>query len=152
MPRVELTKENFAYVVSGAEMAIIDFEGPRCGRCRAFGPVFEQVSQNHPDTVFGTVDTEAQPVLAALFRVMSLPTLVIMRKGLMLYCKPGALPLEDLEELVDGARALDLDDVRRKRATRRRPEAAPRRAAPQSRRLRAVNPQPEHSFRHDQIT
>ncbi|HEU0128236.1 MAG TPA: thioredoxin family protein [Pseudonocardiaceae bacterium] len=151
MPRIELTKENFADVVSGAEMTLIDFEGPRCGRCRAFGPVFAQVSQHHPDTVFGTVDTEAQPELAAMFRVMSLPTLVILREGLMLYCKPGALPLEDLEELVNGARALDLDKVRRKRAARRS-EAAPNRAAPQSRRLRAVNPQPEYSAGHGQIT
>lgn len=145
MPSVELTKKNFAEAVSSAGMTLIDFEGPRCMRCRAFGPIFEQVSQNHPDTVFGTVDTETQPQLAAMFRVMSLPTLVIIREGLLLYCKSGALPLEDLEKLVNGARALDLDEVRRKRVARRRPEAAPNRATLQSRRLRAVNPQAEHS-------
>ncbi|MGH3918253.1 MAG: thioredoxin family protein [Pseudonocardiaceae bacterium] len=118
MATVELTKENFTDVVGGAELAFIDFWASWCGPCRSFGPIFEQVSENHPDAVFGTVDTEEQRELAAAFRVMSIPTLVIMREGLLRYAKSGALPQQDLEELVGRARALDMDEVRRKRAAR----------------------------------
>lgn len=118
MATIELTKENFTDVVGGAELAFIDFWASWCGPCRIFGPIFEQVSENHPDAVFGTVDTEEQRELAAAFRVMSIPTLVIMREGLLLYAKSGALPQQALEDLVDRARALDMDEVRRKRAAR----------------------------------
>jgi thioredoxin 1 len=119
MATIELTKENFTDVVGDAELALIDFWASWCGPCRAFGPVFEEVSENHPDAVFGTVDTEAQRELAAAFRVLSIPTLVVMRQGLVLYAKSGALPQQALEELVGRARALDMDEVRRKRAARR---------------------------------
>ncbi|MGH4011428.1 MAG: thioredoxin family protein [Pseudonocardiaceae bacterium] len=118
MATIELTKENFTDVVGGAELVFIDFWASWCGPCRSFGPIFEQVSDSYPDAVFGTVDTEEQRELAAAFRVMSIPTLVVMREGLLLYAKSGALPQQALEDLVGRARALDMDEVRRKRAAR----------------------------------
>ena len=121
MATIELTKKNFSDVVGGAELVLVDFWGPRCRSCRAFEPVFEEASQRHPDAVFGKVDTEAHSQLAAMFRVMSLPTLVIMRAGFVIYARSGTLPLEDLEDLVGQARALDIDEVHRKRAARRKP-------------------------------
>ncbi len=118
MATTELTKENFTDLVGGAGLALVDFWASWCGPCRSFGPIFEEASERHPDAVFGTVDTEAQRELAAAFRVMSIPTLVIMREGLLLYAKPGALPQQALEDLISRARALDMDEVRRKRAAR----------------------------------
>ncbi len=85
-----------------------------------FEAVFEEASQRHPDVVFGKVDAEAHGQLAAMFRVMSLPTLVIVKEGFVIYARSGTLPLEDLEDLVGQARALDMEQVRRKRAARRR--------------------------------
>lgn len=118
MATVELTKDNFSDIVGSAELVLVDFWASWCGPCRSFGPVFEEASERHPDAVFGTVDTEAQRELAATFRVMSIPTLVVMREGLVLYAKPGALPPEILDDLVGRARALDMDQVRRNRAAR----------------------------------
>jgi thioredoxin 1 len=119
MAAIELTKENFSDVVGGAELALVDFWGPRCRSCRAFDPVFEEASRRHPDAVFGKVETEAHSQLAAMFRVMSLPTLVIMKEGFVIYARSGPLPLEDLEDLLGQARALDMGQVRRKRAAGR---------------------------------
>ena len=76
--------------------------------------------------MFGTVDTEAQRELAAAFRVMSIPTLVVVREGLVLYCKSGALPPETLDELLTRARALDMDQVRHSRAARQQSSDSPR--------------------------
>lgn len=118
MATIELTKENFTDVVGGAGLALVDFWASWCGPCRGFAPIFDEASERHPDAVFGTVDTEAQRELAAAFRVMSIPTLVIMREGLLLYAKSGALPQQALEDLISRARALDMDEVRRKRAAR----------------------------------
>jgi thioredoxin 1 len=77
-----------------------------------FGPVFERVSGLHPDAVFAKVDTEAQPELAGAFGISSIPTLMVIRDGVVLYAQPGALPEAALEELIAKARELDMDEVR----------------------------------------
>jgi thioredoxin 1 len=77
-----------------------------------FGPVFEKASEEHPDAVFGKVDTEAQPEVAAAFNISSIPTLMIVRDGIVLYAQPGALPEAALEQLITKASELDMDEVR----------------------------------------
>ena len=120
MTTIELTKENFSDVVSSAELVLVDFWGQRCRLCRMFEPIFEEASQRHADAVFGKVDAETHSQLAAMFRVLSLPTLVIIRKGFVIYARSGTLAPEDLEDLVGQARALNMDEIRKKRAARRR--------------------------------
>jgi thioredoxin 1 len=77
-----------------------------------FGPIFERASEQHPDAVFGKVDTEAEQSLAASFGITSIPTLMIIRDNVVLYAQPGALPEAALEELITKAREVDMDEVR----------------------------------------
>jgi len=120
MATIELNKASFSDVVGGAKLALVDFWGPRCQQCRMFEPVFEEVSKRYPDAVFGKVDAEAHGQLAAMFRVLSLPTLVIMKEGFVIYARSGTLSLDELEDLMGQAHALDIDEVRTKRAARHR--------------------------------
>ncbi|MCZ0206249.1 thioredoxin [Streptomyces achromogenes] len=110
---VELTKENFDETVSGNEFVLIDFWASWCGPCRSFAPVYEKAAEDNPDLVFGKVDTEAQPELAAAFEIQSIPTLMIVRDQVAVYAQPGALPAPALEDLIKQARALDMDEVRK---------------------------------------
>jgi len=112
MATIELTKDNFADVVAGNGIVLVDFWAEWCGPCRRFGPIFEEASGKHPGIVFAKVDTEAQPELAGAFQIMSIPTLMAFRDQVILYAQPGALPGEMLETLIDQVQAVDMEAVR----------------------------------------
>ena len=109
MPTVELTKDT----IVASDMVLVDFWAEWCGPCRSFAPVYEKVSEEYPDVVFGKVDTEAQRELASYFNIRSIPTLMIFRDQIGIFSQPGALPESALTDLIGQAQQLDMDDVRR---------------------------------------
>ena len=113
---MELTEQTFADTVSGNDIVLVDFWASWCGPCRTFAPVYENVSEDHPDIVFAKVDTEAEQGLAGYFQISSIPTLMAIRDGVVLYSQAGALPQPALENLVQAVRDVDMDDVRNKLA------------------------------------
>ena len=117
MSVVNLTVDTFEQTVKDNDLVLVDFWAAWCGPCRMFAPVFESASAKHPDVVFGKVDTEAEQVLAAQAGITSIPTLMIFRENVLVYAEPGALPGPALEELIDAALALNMDDVRAQLAT-----------------------------------
>jgi thioredoxin 1 len=109
---VELTQDNFNEVVGGDGLVLVDFWAEWCGPCKMFGPVYEKSSEQHADITFGKVDTEAEGELAQAFQISSIPTLMAVRDGVVLYSQAGALPAASLEDLIGQLRAVDMEEVK----------------------------------------
>jgi len=108
-----LTKDDFKDTVEKGGIVFIDWWADWCGPCQGFAPIYERVAEANPDVTFAKIDTDQEQELAAAFGIRSIPTLMIFRDGIPLFAQPGALPQEALEELMQKARALDMDEVRR---------------------------------------
>jgi thioredoxin 1 len=112
MSTIALTEDTFNSTVTDNDIVLIDFWASWCGPCRTFAPVYENVSEDNSDIVFAKVDTEDQPALAGAFQISSIPTLMAIREGVVLYSQAGALPEQALTQLVQAVRDVNMDEVR----------------------------------------
>ena len=113
MATIDVTAETFNEVVSTNDFVILDFWAPWCGPCKGFAPVYEELSEKYPDIVFAKINTEEEQQLAGEFQIRSIPTLMIFREQIILFSQPGALQGSQLEQVIEQAKGLDMDQVRK---------------------------------------
>ena len=113
MTTVDLTAETFEKTLSESNILLVDWWAEWCGPCKMFGPTYEKASEQHPDIVFGKVDTEANQQLAGSAGIQSIPTLMAFKENILIFSQPGALPPAQLEELIQAVKAVNMDDVRK---------------------------------------
>lgn len=116
MATKDITEAEFEQTLEDNEIVFVDFWADWCGPCKMFAPVYEQISEENPDVVFAKVDTEAERGLAAAANITSIPTLMAFRDKILVYAQPGAVNAQQLQELVNGVKAIDMDEVRQQLA------------------------------------
>jgi thioredoxin 1 len=92
MSVLKITQDNFEKEVLKADKPVLlDFWAPWCGPCRMVGPVVEDVaSETVGSAIVGKINVDEEPGLAQSFRVMSIPTLVVMKDGKVVNSQVGA--------------------------------------------------------------
>lgn len=111
MATVDLTTAGFEQTITENDIVLVDFWASWCGPCRQFAPVYDKASEEHPEIVFGKVDTEAEEQLAAMAQITSIPTLMAFREKVLVFSQPGALPAEGLAQVIEGVKGLDMAEV-----------------------------------------
>ena len=98
MPTIEITKENFEIeIVTAPHPVLVDFWAPWCAPCRQLAPILEELSEEVEGHLkIAKIDTDAHPKLGRVFRIQSLPTMILMRGGKAQDVIQGALPKDQL--------------------------------------------------------
>lgn len=93
MSVIHINKNNFQEeVLLSDKPVLLDFWATWCGPCRMVSPILDEIAAQRSDIKVGKINVDEQPELAAQFRVMSIPTLVVMKNGRIVQQAVGARP------------------------------------------------------------
>ncbi len=101
MKAVHINKENFhKEVLNSDKPVILDFFASWCGPCRMVGPILDEIAEEREDIKVCKVDIDEQPELASRYRIMSVPTLMVLKGGRIVEQSVGAKPKHQILAMV----------------------------------------------------
>lgn len=101
----------FETLIENNEIVFIDFWAEWCAPCKVFAGVYEQIATLNPKLVFAKVDIELATELADSFQIRSIPHLMVLKKGIVIYSEAGSMPQSTLKELVQQAIEVDVSEI-----------------------------------------
>lgn len=102
-----INKETFETTIQSDKLVLVDFFATWCGPCKMLGPVLEELSEELPDDrMIAKLDIDQNVDIARKYGVMSVPTMIVFKKGKALAKMVGLHPKEDVIELFEAAAKL----------------------------------------------
>ncbi len=97
MSAVKINEKNFEQEVLNSEKKVLlDFWAPWCGPCQMLGPVIDQIADARSDIKVCKVNVDEERTLAKRYRVMSIPTLLVIENGQVVKKSVGGQPKEQI--------------------------------------------------------
>ncbi len=101
MSAIKITNENFeAEVLNSEKTVLLDFWASWCGPCKMVSPIIDQIAEEHPEIKVGKVNVDEEQSLAAEFKIMSIPSIFVIKDGKITNQAVGAMPKSQILELL----------------------------------------------------
>ncbi len=104
MAVIHAKQEDFNSIINSNEIVFVDFWAKWCAPCRAFGPIYEKVSDNHPEITFIKIDIDENQQIAQEAGIRSIPTIKVIKNRLEIWDHKGSISENDLEMVVNEAK------------------------------------------------
>ena len=102
MSVIKVNKDNFESVIKSEKTVLLDFYAEWCGPCRMVSPIIDSIAEERGDIVVGKINVDEEQELASQFGVFSIPTLAVIKNGVIISKSAGAKPKESILEMIDG--------------------------------------------------
>ena len=101
MSVLNVNKENFDSVKNSSKAVLLDFYADWCGPCRMVSPIFEEIAAENPQYLIGKINVDKEPELAQQFKVLSIPTLAVIKNGAVINRSVGARPKTEILAMLE---------------------------------------------------